>query len=117
MFFLLLTLRHPFLYFFMLPSEKLDAFVLRPQYALEPIERFRKRHFTRAADQIIRVRNDLLFPGQREKVFIRQPQPCSFRCRDSRPHMAFNDQQQLLGQTKRATDLHAGNGMPDAVSL
>lgn len=80
----------------MLLYEQLDTFMLRPKNGLEPVERFRKRHLTYTAGQIIGIGDDLLFRCQRQIVFSRKSETHGLGRCNARPDVSLNNKRELL---------------------
>lgn len=79
----------PILNFFMLPLKQIDAFMVRSEKSLEPLERFGKIHLPDTAQQIVGIGNDFLLRRAREIILFRQPQPLCLHSRNAGADMAF----------------------------
>ena len=99
----------------MLFYEKLDPFVVRTENFLESFKRFIKRHFSRAAHQIVCIGNDLLFRCLRYIFFARQSKPFGLNRGNACSDMAFDNQDKLARKTELLRDCNACHRMFDAM--
>src|SRR5512144_1092690 len=99
----------------MLLYEQLDAFVVRAQNFLKPVERFIKRHFPRPAYEVVGVGDDLFLRRERKIVLLRQSQLDRPRCGYARPDMTFDDITECRCKSQIPRDLHPCQGMFDPV--
>jgi hypothetical protein len=99
----------------MLLSEQIHPFMVRTEDPLEPVECLIIGHLPHTADQVVRVRHDLLFRRQGKIVLPWKTKSLSLRSRNACPDVPFDDVDKSVRIAQVPGDLDSGKSVLNIV--